>query len=434
MPRSAPFAALFATALLLAPPLISCARNPVTGKNRALPGVGVAGDRNGEGGESADHPVDRSGERSPAPGVRLRDRAQDREGVGATQSAVGIPRGERRVGQRIRAPGRIHLRHPRTADVHQRRGGARHRASVTRSATSPIGTRSSRSARRKWRVSDSDSAAFVSPTFARYAGVAGQGLQVLFLKYSRQAESEADLAGFRYALNQNYDVREMSNVFQTLDRVSTARGRWKAPQLAADSPGAGRSHQRHQARLDTLHKDLSNSIINRDQYLQHIRGLTFGEDPRQGYFQGGRFLHPDLRFQITFPQGWQTQNTADAVMAGSPNQDAIIQLALGGKGLATRRGDAVPVATGRDGRQRIDREHQRATGGLQLLRGADGPGGGAGARHVHLVWREHLRNSGIHSGRKARNVRRRSSGRRRGASASCGTRRRSRCRRRRSKS
>ena len=33
MPRSAPFAALFATALLIAPPLISCARNPVTGKN-----------------------------------------------------------------------------------------------------------------------------------------------------------------------------------------------------------------------------------------------------------------------------------------------------------------------------------------------------------------------------------------------------------------
>ena len=33
MPRSAPFAALLASALLLAPPLISCARNPVTGKN-----------------------------------------------------------------------------------------------------------------------------------------------------------------------------------------------------------------------------------------------------------------------------------------------------------------------------------------------------------------------------------------------------------------
>ncbi len=54
-------------------------------------------------------------------------------------------------------------------------------------------------------------------------------------------------------------------------------------------------------------------------------------DPRQGFFQGNRFYHPDLKFQLTFPEGWQTQNTAEAVMAGSPNQDAIIQLAVAGK-------------------------------------------------------------------------------------------------------
>ena len=59
--------------------------------------------------------------------------------------------------------------------------------------------------------------------------------------------------------------------------------------------------------------------------------MTYGEDPRQGFFENGTFYHPDLRFQITFPQGWKTQNGADAVVAGSPQQDAIIQLALAGK-------------------------------------------------------------------------------------------------------
>jgi predicted Zn-dependent protease len=171
----------------------------------------------------------------------------------------------------------------------------------------------------------------LSPSFARYAGVAGQGLQVLFLKYSRDAESQADLAGFRYALNQNYDVREMSNVFQTLDRVEASAGGGKLPNWLATHPAPADRVTATKARLDTLHKDLSNSVIDRDGYLQHIKGLTFGEDPRQGYFQGGHFYHPDLRFQITFPDGWQTQNSPDAVMAGSPNQDAIIQLALAGK-------------------------------------------------------------------------------------------------------
>ena len=83
------------------------------------------------------------------------------------------------------------------------------------------------------------------------AGLASQGLSVLFLKYSRDAENQADLAGFRYALNENYDVREMSNVFQTLDRISQRRRR-QAARVARDPPESRHPHQNTQARLDTL--------------------------------------------------------------------------------------------------------------------------------------------------------------------------------------
>ncbi|HEX3276718.1 MAG TPA: M48 family metalloprotease [Gemmatimonadales bacterium] len=171
----------------------------------------------------------------------------------------------------------------------------------------------------------------LSKDVANMAGVASQGLQVLFLKYSRDAENQADLAGFRYALNQNYDVREMANVFQTLEGVSQLSGGGKLPEWLSTHPDPGTRIQNTEARLDTLHKDLSNSLINRDQYLQHVQNMTYGEDPRQGFFENGTFYHPDLRFQISFPQGWKTQNGADAVMAGSPEQDAIMQLSLAGQ-------------------------------------------------------------------------------------------------------
>ena len=171
----------------------------------------------------------------------------------------------------------------------------------------------------------------LSNDVARMAGLASQGLGVLFLKYSRDAENQADLAGFRYSLNQNYDVREMASVFQTLDRVSAASGGGRLPEWLATHPNPGTRIQNTEQRLDTLHKDLSNTIINRDQYLAHVRNMTYGEDPRQGFFENGVFYHPDLRFQMQFPQGWQTQNTPAAVMAGSPQQDAIIQLSLAGK-------------------------------------------------------------------------------------------------------
>jgi predicted Zn-dependent protease len=169
----------------------------------------------------------------------------------------------------------------------------------------------------------------LSSDVARVAGIAGQGLGVLFLKYSRDAENQADLAGFRYALNQNYDVREMSSVFATLDRVGGGGG--KLPEWLATHPNPGTRIQNTQARLDTLHKDLSKAKIDRDEYLQHVRNMTFGEDPRQGFFEGNAFYHPQLRFQLSFPEGWKYQNGADAVVAVSPEQDAIMQLGLAGK-------------------------------------------------------------------------------------------------------
>ncbi len=171
----------------------------------------------------------------------------------------------------------------------------------------------------------------LSPQVAQLAGVASQGLQLLFLKYSRDYENQADLAGFRYALNQNYDVREMSHMFETLDRVGQASGGGKLPQWLETHPDPENRIKATQARLDTVHKDLTKTVINREQYLQHVQGLTFGEDPRQGYFVGNRFYHPDLRFQLIFPEGWKTQNGASAVVAQSPNQDAMFQLGLAGK-------------------------------------------------------------------------------------------------------
>jgi len=33
---------------------------------------------------------------------------------------------------------------------------------------------------------------------------------------------------------------------------------------------------------------------------------VYGENPREGFVEGGRFVHPDLRFQFDVPQGWES--------------------------------------------------------------------------------------------------------------------------------
>jgi predicted Zn-dependent protease len=171
----------------------------------------------------------------------------------------------------------------------------------------------------------------VSSDIAQFAGLAGQGLQVLFLKYGRDAENQADDLGFRYALGQNYDVREMANVFETLNRASQVGGEGgRLPEWLSTHPNPENRVKRTEERLDTLHTSLANAIVNREEYLRQIDGLTYGEDPRQGFFEDAMFYHPDMRFQLRFPEGWKAQNTPSAVVAISPKEDAIIQLGLAG--------------------------------------------------------------------------------------------------------
>ena len=173
--------------------------------------------------------------------------------------------------------------------------------------------------------------AVFSTSVAKNLGAIQQGLGLLFLSYSRGDETQADELGFRYLRRLNYDPREMANTFGTLGTVSSLAGGGRVPTWASTHPDPGDRKTRAEQRAATVPPDsLQRSAVNRDSYLREIDGLVFGVNPRQGYFEGSRFLHPDLRFRIDFPAGWKTQNQAHAVTGVSPGNDAIIQLSAGG--------------------------------------------------------------------------------------------------------
>ena len=59
----------------------------------------------------------------------------------------------------------------------------------------------------------------VSEDFAMFAGLAAQGLGLLFLKFSRDDERQSDVLGVEYSTKVGYDAREMANFFSTLDKM-----------------------------------------------------------------------------------------------------------------------------------------------------------------------------------------------------------------------
>jgi predicted Zn-dependent protease len=171
----------------------------------------------------------------------------------------------------------------------------------------------------------------LSPQLASLGQIAGAGLQVLFLKFSRDDENQADKLGFAYMANDGYDPRQMVDVFKTLERVGKLAGAGKLPEWLQTHPDPGNREKAAEERLKELKVDFSKAKVNRDEYLSTIDGLVYGDDPRQGFFQGPKFFHPELKFQLTFPDGWKTQNTPQAVAGISPKQDGIVQLATAGK-------------------------------------------------------------------------------------------------------
>ena len=166
----------------------------------------------------------------------------------------------------------------------------------------------------------------LSPAIAKYGQIAGAGLGLMFLKYGRDDETQSDQLGFRYALARGYDTREMISVFQMLQRAEQLGGGGRLPEWQSTHPDPGNRISAVQALVAAQSRDWSAMKVADAEFLRQIDGMVYGVNPRAGFFRGSLFLHPDLKFVFQFPDGWKTQNAADAVAAISPDQSALVEL------------------------------------------------------------------------------------------------------------
>ena len=170
-------------------------------------------------------------------------------------------------------------------------------------------------------------AGLVSPTFRQYGQAAQTALGLMFLKYSPDHENQADQLGIDYATKAGWDPREVPNTYVMLRRVSEQAGS-RVPAFLSTHPDPGDREVRTTAEAKAAAAGKTGLVINSRAYVQRLDGLVFGADPRQGYFEGTTFYHPTLQFQITFPSGWQTQNTHSTVAAANSDQTGVMQLTL----------------------------------------------------------------------------------------------------------
>jgi predicted Zn-dependent protease len=173
------------------------------------------------------------------------------------------------------------------------------------------------------------------------AGVGIQGVdqvfgalgQAMVSGYGRDHELESDRLGAEYLARSGYPPQAMIDVVgvlknQEMFEVQQAREEGRNPRVYH---GVFASHPSNDQRLqEVVHAanriGTNGGRVNRDDYLQRIDGLVYGDSEEDGIRRGNRFYHAGMNFALTFPVGWKVENSPEKLIAYPPDKSAVLQL------------------------------------------------------------------------------------------------------------
>ncbi len=178
-------------------------------------------------------------------------------------------------------------------------------------------------------------------------GAAQTGLQLLFLKYGRDDESQSDTLGVMYASKAGYVAAEGAEFFVSLNRLQEQAG-GGIPSWASTHPDPIDRQEKIIEKAAEWSASLGTQLSgdNPAGYLPRINDIIFGQNPRNGFVQNSTFYHPDLRLQFNVPNGWQVGNFATQVQMVDPNGVAAMVFTIDGASSAAAGAGAMKSSQG----------------------------------------------------------------------------------------
>lgn len=155
----------------------------------------------------------------------------------------------------------------------------------------------------------------------------GVGTDLYLKSYSRGQESQSDSLGIRYLSRAGYHPYGMTGFLKSLNADTMLESKIDGN---GGDPAASyfSTHPATAQRVSSTAQESGGypqqGIINRDGYLNKIRGMIYGDSPDQGFAKGSSFYHPNMGFTFSVPQGFKIINQPAQVVALSPKQDALV--------------------------------------------------------------------------------------------------------------
>ena len=155
------------------------------------------------------------------------------------------------------------------------------------------------------------------------------GAAAALQSYSREQELESDKLAVRYMVRVGYSPGALNSFFRKMEANDRLLAELENRPGGDNRYNIMSTHPRTSQRIEqaialSQVNSLPNLRYDREPFLARIDGMTFGDDPRQGVRRGREFIHPELRFRFTVPQGFALFNSPRQVIARGPQQSLVV--------------------------------------------------------------------------------------------------------------
>lgn len=178
-------------------------------------------------------------------------------------------------------------------------------------------------------------AGIVSPMLGELVlGVGGVTQGLLFARYSRGQEEEADRYGMELAARSGWQPAAMSRFLHTLENEEKLQGAAdRRFSFFSSHPQTPERVRKTAARAESIAVVPAPPIApDRRAFLDRLEGMIVDQDPREGIFIGNRMLHTGMDFALEFPVDWKTINQPQVIAAAAPQGKAMSAVELAGEG------------------------------------------------------------------------------------------------------
>ena len=145
-------------------------------------------------------------------------------------------------------------------------------------------------------------------------------------QFSRNQELQADAIGIKMLGQAGYDPFASPRFLQSMEAYASYRNVSGATDATLDFLASHPSTpQRIQLATDQARKVGAPGVgkTDRDDFLNGIDGMIFGDTADEGYIRGNQFIHPKLGITFSVPQNFTIDNSSNAVIASGNNDVAV---------------------------------------------------------------------------------------------------------------